>query len=181
MSRWPLRSASHVRLFSNLNVAPQTNSSSPYSGNQSLSGKRCLLGPPMEEDKGRHCLVLDLDETLVHSSFQVSCAARTRSLNAFFSRQRCSISRSRFRLRACVTMFTSPSGHMWMSSWSGSQRNMKSSSSLQALQRCRHMLSFTLTVLSTQIRCSTIWIPRVQSTLVYFETLVSLMDLSLSR
>lgn len=29
-----------------------------------------LLGRPYESDKGRKCLVLDLDETLVHSSFQ---------------------------------------------------------------------------------------------------------------
>jgi len=54
----------------NVPMAPKTNTSSPYSGNTSLSGKRCLLGPPMPEDKGRQCLVLDLDETLVHSSFQ---------------------------------------------------------------------------------------------------------------
>ncbi|SAM01651.1 hypothetical protein [Absidia glauca] len=31
-----------------------------------------LLGPIREEDKGRKCLVLDLDETLVHSSFKVT-------------------------------------------------------------------------------------------------------------
>lgn len=41
-----------------------------YSGNTSLSGKRCLLGPPLPEHEGKLCLVLDLDETLVHSSFQ---------------------------------------------------------------------------------------------------------------
>lgn len=29
----------------------------------------CLLPPPAKEDKGKICLVLDLDETLVHSSF----------------------------------------------------------------------------------------------------------------
>jgi len=32
--------------------------------------KEGLLGQPYPEDKGRKCLVLDLDETLVHSSFQ---------------------------------------------------------------------------------------------------------------
>lgn len=32
-------------------------------------GKRCLLPPPTEQNKGKKCLVLDLDETLVHSSF----------------------------------------------------------------------------------------------------------------
>ncbi|EMR11200.1 hypothetical protein PNEG_00792 [Pneumocystis murina B123] len=30
-----------------------------------------LLGPVLEADKGKKCLVLDLDETLVHSSFKV--------------------------------------------------------------------------------------------------------------
>lgn len=29
-----------------------------------------LLGPQIEAERGRHCLVLDLDETLVHSSFK---------------------------------------------------------------------------------------------------------------
>jgi len=31
--------------------------------------KRCLLPPPTEANKHKKCLVLDLDETLVHSSF----------------------------------------------------------------------------------------------------------------
>ena len=31
-----------------------------------------LLGDPHSDDVGKKCLVLDLDETLVHSSFQVS-------------------------------------------------------------------------------------------------------------
>jgi len=31
--------------------------------------KRCLLPPARDVDKGKKCLVLDLDETLVHSSF----------------------------------------------------------------------------------------------------------------
>jgi len=34
------------------------------------SGGQPLLGPQREDRKGRKCLVLDLDETLVHSSFQ---------------------------------------------------------------------------------------------------------------
>lgn len=55
----------------NVPIAPKpSNSTHQYSGNTSLSGKRCLLGPQDERHKGRHCLVLDLDETLVHSSFQ---------------------------------------------------------------------------------------------------------------
>ncbi|KAJ1567709.1 E3 SUMO-protein ligase SIZ2 [Cladochytrium tenue] len=32
--------------------------------------KKALLGPRAKEDAGRKCLVLDLDETLVHSSFK---------------------------------------------------------------------------------------------------------------
>lgn len=33
--------------------------------------QKWLLGPPRPEHKGRKCLILDLDETLVHSSFKV--------------------------------------------------------------------------------------------------------------
>lgn len=49
-----------------------SNNSTGYTGtgNRSVSGKSELLGPALEGDKGRLCLVLDLDETLVHSSFQ---------------------------------------------------------------------------------------------------------------
>ena len=36
--------------------------------------ERVLLPPIAPEHKGRKCLVLDLDETLVHSSFKVSCS-----------------------------------------------------------------------------------------------------------
>jgi RNA polymerase II subunit A small phosphatase-like protein len=48
---------------------PKANNSN-FNSTASLSGKRCLLGPQADVHKGRHCLVLDLDETLVHSSFQ---------------------------------------------------------------------------------------------------------------
>jgi len=41
----------------------------------SESEEEWLLGPVNLEDKGRKCLVLDLDETLVHSSFQpIECS-----------------------------------------------------------------------------------------------------------
>lgn len=53
----------------NVPMAPKQ-SGNYSSGNTSLSGKRRLLGPPLAGDEGKLCLVLDLDETLVHSSFQ---------------------------------------------------------------------------------------------------------------
>jgi len=41
----------------------------------SESESEALLGPVFESDKGRKCLILDLDETLVHSSFQaIACS-----------------------------------------------------------------------------------------------------------
>jgi len=54
----------------NVPMAPKGPTNSSYTGNTSVSGKRELLGPPREGDAGKICLVLDLDETLVHSSFQ---------------------------------------------------------------------------------------------------------------
>lgn len=33
--------------------------------------ERPLLGPSMSGDNGKKCLIIDLDETLVHSSFKV--------------------------------------------------------------------------------------------------------------
>lgn len=39
-----------------------------------LSGKSYLLPPASPEDYNRKCLVLDLDETLLHSSFKVLIA-----------------------------------------------------------------------------------------------------------
>jgi RNA polymerase II subunit A small phosphatase-like protein len=48
-------------------------------------GKECPLLPPMATaHKGRKCLVLDLDETLLHSSFKV----RTQAAAPFFSLRR---------------------------------------------------------------------------------------------
>mmetsp|Transcript_5740 Transcript_5740/g.14588 ORF Transcript_5740/g.14588 Transcript_5740/m.14588 type:complete len:239 (-) Transcript_5740:307-1023(-) len=37
---------------------------------KSIKPGEFLLGPPLPEDKEKQCLVLDLDETLVHSSFK---------------------------------------------------------------------------------------------------------------
>ena len=45
---------------------------------------RPLLPPMSEAHKGRKCLVLDLDETLLHSSFKVSFSFLFRSLSPFF-------------------------------------------------------------------------------------------------
>jgi hypothetical protein len=39
---------------------------------QSTRRRPGLLGEPREDNVGKKCLVLDLDETLVHSSFTVS-------------------------------------------------------------------------------------------------------------
>ena len=49
--------------------------SAPRSRPLPPGGDRDLLPPLAREDIGKKCLVLDLDETLVHSSFQVSAAA----------------------------------------------------------------------------------------------------------
>ena len=43
-----------------------------------------LLPPPLPKDAGKICLVLDLDETLVHSSFRVR---RTRVHREFHHQQ----------------------------------------------------------------------------------------------
>jgi RNA polymerase II subunit A small phosphatase-like protein len=47
--------------------------------NMSEPQQKYLLGPLRPEFKGKKCLVLDLDETLVHSSFKVNYAASQRS------------------------------------------------------------------------------------------------------
>lgn len=39
-------------------------------GSSGLRGDSHLLKGQVESERGRHCLVLDLDETLVHSSFK---------------------------------------------------------------------------------------------------------------
>jgi len=70
--------------------------------------QKWLLGPPRPEHKGRKCLILDLDETLVHSSFKV-CAhidwtgSYADLVARFYTKQ---ISQSRLRLRDSTTMST---------------------------------------------------------------------------
>ena len=44
----------------------------PRNGQVSTEPQKFLLPPLQSQFKGRKCLVLDLDETLVHSSFKVS-------------------------------------------------------------------------------------------------------------
>lgn len=48
-------------------LAPQQE----ITGRESPAGQKWLLPPMRPEHKGRKCLILDLDETLVHSSFKV--------------------------------------------------------------------------------------------------------------
>src|SRR3989338_5715676 len=52
------------------------NNASKRSGGQpAYGGQEALLRAQIESERGRHCLVLDLDETLVHSSFKPICNA----------------------------------------------------------------------------------------------------------
>lgn len=63
---------------------PQPGSSDESIGPESVDGKQQWLLPPITPRfKGKKCLVLDLDETLVHSSFKVchSCFIRRRLTN----------------------------------------------------------------------------------------------------
>jgi hypothetical protein len=59
----------------------RTNAHTCYTTNYHTIKDLWLLGPIREQDKGRKCLVLDLDETLVHSSFKVSTFALTDNNN----------------------------------------------------------------------------------------------------
>lgn len=47
-----------------------TNRGNSTAGNKPKDDKKYLLRPLLSEDQGKKCLVLDLDETLVHSSFK---------------------------------------------------------------------------------------------------------------
>lgn len=59
------------------NFSRSRNSSRQFTNSNTLiktivaETKQCILPPQTPENKGKKCLVLDLDETLVHSSFQV--------------------------------------------------------------------------------------------------------------
>jgi carboxy-terminal domain RNA polymerase II polypeptide A small phosphatase len=56
-------------------TGPQPMAPVPEAGPSAWPEQKFLLGPIAPEHKGRKCLVLDLDETLVHSSFKVSIIA----------------------------------------------------------------------------------------------------------
>lgn len=79
------------------------------------------LLPPIEPHmKGKKCLVLDLDETLVHSSFKVSyphififCRFQTLTGCRFFIKP---ISQYPLRLKAITITCMSSSGRVWISS-----------------------------------------------------------------
>lgn len=79
-----------------------------------------LLPPITDRFKGKKCLVLDLDETLVHSSFKVIIPKAQRFIGTpVNSRFRSSIkqtSRSRSRLKGHTTMFMSSRGQAWTNS-----------------------------------------------------------------
>lgn len=53
-----------------MNNGSTTRPNTPQVIHRSISGEMCLMLPQKGELVGRKCLVLDLDETLVHSSFQ---------------------------------------------------------------------------------------------------------------
>ena len=78
-----------------------------------------LLPPPLPHMQNRKCLVLDLDETLVHSSFKVS-RARLKGLNVstHFCLRSLSvpISPSQWRLKDSIITSMSSSGLVWISS-----------------------------------------------------------------
>ena len=79
-----------------------------------------LLPPITARFKGKKCLVLDLDETLVHSSFKVIIPKAQRFIGTpVNSRFRYSIkqtSRSQSRLKGHTTMFMSSRGQEWTNS-----------------------------------------------------------------
>ena len=61
-----------------------------------------LLPPQLPKDAGKICLVLDLDETLVHSSFRVCRASMSRALTI----------RSRYRMRTSLCRLRSRARHI---------------------------------------------------------------------
>jgi carboxy-terminal domain RNA polymerase II polypeptide A small phosphatase len=98
----------------------------PVSGNPPVVAEQApeqkALLPPVEPHlKGRKCLVLDLDETLVHSSFKVcrrpsfrtGAATATNPFTRYSTRR---TSRFRSRLRVTTTMSMSSRGLVWTSS-----------------------------------------------------------------
>lgn len=79
--------------------------------------QKWLLPPIQPQLKGRKCLVLDLDETLVHSSFKVSSSYSPPRDAPLTTGRYCTrpISRYQWKSRATIIMFTSSSGQVWTS------------------------------------------------------------------
>jgi RNA polymerase II subunit A small phosphatase-like protein len=80
--------------------------------------QKYLLGPIAPRFQGKKCLVLDLDETLVHSSFKVCLISRIVSFPFANLVRYCTkpTSRSLLRLKASTTMYMSSSDRVWTSS-----------------------------------------------------------------
>nr|XP_029731224.1 CTD small phosphatase-like protein [Aedes albopictus]XP_029731225.1 CTD small phosphatase-like protein [Aedes albopictus]XP_029731226.1 CTD small phosphatase-like protein [Aedes albopictus]XP_029731227.1 CTD small phosphatase-like protein [Aedes albopictus] len=86
----------NARTKSNQNGTPIDGSITP----PPIQGQpRYLLPQVRHSDMHRKCMVIDLDETLVHSSFKVS-AALNRAVNQFDHRRLKGI---HYRLKVCVT------------------------------------------------------------------------------
>ena len=86
-------------------VAQITPPHSPPGGVQ--DGQKWLLPPIRPELIGRKCLVLDLDETLVHSSFKVRPTESSPSSNPLIRLRSCTKRTLRFRSRSRVNITTS--------------------------------------------------------------------------
>lgn len=102
-------------------VAPPSRSSIEESASATGSEtQRWLLPPIRPEMRGKKCLVLDLDETLVHSSFKVSdhssmfaLVQPTHGVYRYCTRQ---ISPFRWKLKASTTTCMSSKDLVWISS-----------------------------------------------------------------
>lgn len=81
------------------------------SPDQDPEPQRWLLPPPQPELKGRKCLVLDLDETLVHSSFKVCANWQTlhteNTKQSRFYIKQTSLFRSKLKVNIIMSMLSS--------------------------------------------------------------------------